>query len=59
MLCFIGDNWPLLAQSFEIGDVLVIWPRAARRRLVEPGPYSPATIAQVAARLDQRLRPAS
>lgn len=59
MLCFVDGDFAWFARPFELATVLVTWPRAARERLVQPGPFGAATIAEVAARLDQRLRPAS
>jgi hypothetical protein len=59
MLCFVDADWQWFAKPFSIHGVLVTWPRAARRQLVQPGPCPPATVVRIAARLDQRLRPAA
>lgn len=59
MLCFVDAEWQWFGGPFELGGVLVTWPRAARERLVQPGPYPPETVARIAAQLDHRLRPAA
>ncbi|HWI05092.1 MAG TPA: nuclease-related domain-containing protein [Acidimicrobiales bacterium] len=59
MLCFVDGDFSWFARPFELNGVLVTWPRAARERLVQPGPYAVPTVAEIAARLDERLRPAS
>ena len=59
MLCFVDGDWPLFSKPFELEGVLVTWPKAMRERLVRPGPYDPGTVQLIAARLDERLRPAS
>lgn len=59
MLCFVDAEWPLLSKPFELEGVLVTWPKAMRELLVHPGPYDSATVARIASRLDERLRPAS
>ncbi len=58
MLCFVEADWKWLAKPFDIGGVLVTWPTAARQILVRPGPYLPETLDLIAARLEERLRPA-
>ena len=59
MLCFVEAEWKWLAQPFDIGRVLVTCPKAARQILVRSGQYLPETLNLIAARLDQRLPPAS
>lgn len=59
MLCFVDADWQWFAKPFELGGVLVTWPRAARERVSTPGPLPSETIERIAARLDQQLRPAS
>ena len=59
MLCFVDAEWPWLAKPFELRGVVVTWPRAARELLVRSGPCTPATVGLIAARLAERLRPAS
>jgi len=59
MICFVDAEWPLFSKPFELDGVLVTWPKAMRELLVHPGPYDPSTVARIAARLDERLRPAS
>lgn len=59
MLCFVDAGWPWFPKPFELEGVLVTWPKAMRELLVRPGPYDPATVQQIAAKLDERLRPAS
>jgi hypothetical protein len=58
MLCFVEADWGWFAKPFELNGVLVTWPGAARELLVRPGLYSPATVEEVTARLEKRLRPA-
>jgi hypothetical protein len=58
MLCFLSE-WPLFSKPFELDGVLVTWPKAMRELLVRPGPYDAAAVELIAARLDERLRPAS
>jgi len=48
----------LLSKPFELEGVLVAWPKAMRELLVRPGPFEPATVELIGARLDERLRPA-
>lgn len=59
MLCFVDAEWPWFAKPMQLAGVLVTCPRAARELIVRPGPCSPPTVELVAARLDERLRPAS
>ena len=59
VLCFVDSDWRLFASPFEVDGVLVIWPKALGELLVRPGPYGPATVAGIAARLDERLRSAT
>lgn len=59
VLCFVDADWRWFAKPFELRGVLVTWPRAARELLVRPGPYPPPTVEAIAARLEDRLRPAS
>lgn len=59
MLCFVNGDWPLLAGPFELGGVLVTWPRAAVRVLRRPGPVDREDRERIARELDARLRPAS
>lgn len=59
MLCFVDAEWQWFAKPFELGGVLVSWPRAARERLVRPGPLPPDAVARIAAQLDGCLRPAA
>lgn len=58
MLCLLSE-WPLLSKPFELQGVLVTWPKAMRELLVRPGPYDSSAVQLIAARLDERLRPAS
>jgi hypothetical protein len=58
ILCFLSE-WPLFSKPFELDGVLVTWPKAMRELLIRPGPYDPATVDLIVARLDDRLRPAS
>ena len=51
MLCFVDAEWQWFAKPFELGGVLVTWPRAARESLVQPGPHPPDTVARIAAHL--------
>lgn len=59
VLCFVDTDWRWFASSFELGGVLVTWPRALRELLVRAGPYVPTTVEHIATRLDERLRPAT
>lgn len=59
MLCFVDAEWGWFAKPFELQGVLVTWPRAACELLARPGPYPPAVTKLLAARLEDRLRPAS
>ena len=58
ILCFLSE-WPLFSKPFELEGVLATWPKAMRELIGRPGPYDPATVQLIAARLDERLRPAS
>lgn len=59
MLCFVDAGWQWFAKPFELDGVVVTWPRAAREQIGSPGSIPGQTIALIAARLDQQLRPAS
>lgn len=59
VLCFVDAEWRWFARPFELGDVLVAWPKALRELLVRPGPYVAGTVEAIAATLDEGLRPAS
>lgn len=59
LLCFVDAEWPWFAKPFELRGVVVTWPRAARELLVRSGPCLPATVGLIAARLEERLPPAT
>lgn len=59
MLCFVDAEWGWFAKPFQLQGVLVTWPKAACELLARRGPYPPAVIKLLAARLEDRLRPAS
>ena len=40
-LCFTGADWRLFAKPFSLDGVLVVWPKALGRHLLEPGPLDP------------------
>jgi hypothetical protein len=37
-LCFVDADWPMLAASFQVGGVEVLWPRKLVSRLTAPAP---------------------
>jgi hypothetical protein len=55
----VDADWQWFAKPFELDGVVITWPRAAREQIGSPGPLPGQTIALIAARLDQQLRPAS
>ena len=59
VLCFVDAEWGWFAKPFDMDGVLVTWGKAARELLVRPGPYAPESVELMAARLGERLRPAS
>ena len=59
VLCFVDAEWGWFAKPFAMDGVLVTWGKAARELLVRPGPYAPESVELMAARLGERLRPAS
>lgn len=59
MICFVDAEWSWFARPFELGGVLVTWPKAACELLVRPGPCAPTDIDLIVARLYAGLRPAS
>jgi hypothetical protein len=38
MLCFVDGDWPLIGGSFTIEGLHVLWPKAAAKQLIRPGP---------------------
>lgn len=58
-LCFVDNDWGLRRRPFEVGGVLVTWPRALRERLSAPGPVDPHQRAEVWEVLASELPPAS
>jgi hypothetical protein len=59
VLCFVDTDWRWFASPFELDGVLVTWPRALRDLVVGAGPHAPTAVELIAARLDERLRPAA
>jgi hypothetical protein len=42
MLCFVDGDWPLIGGSFTIDGLHVLWPKAAAKQLIRPGPLGDA-----------------
>jgi hypothetical protein len=56
VLCFTGAEWSLFAKPFELGGVLVIWPRALVRAITR-APDRGVLVSEVAARIAHQLPP--
>lgn len=54
-LCFVDADWPLLAASFQVGGIEVLWPRKLVARLTAAGPER-VDVDEVAARIAARFR---
>ncbi len=59
MLCFVDAESRWFAKPFELRGVLVTWPSAAGDVLTRLGPYQAASVARMAATLDEGLPPRS
>ena len=46
-LCFVGGDWPLIARSFAIRGVDVIWPEKLASRLAESGELQAAEVQEI------------
>ena len=57
ILCFVDSEWPLLAGSFRVNGVEVLWPRKLVGRLTAAGP-AVVDVDAVAGVLENRFRPA-
>jgi len=44
MLCFVDADWPLIAGSFRIAQIDVLWPGKAAEKITSPGALTPADI---------------
>jgi hypothetical protein len=58
-LCFIEADWKLFAKPFQQNRVWVTWPKKLAEMIGEPGPLTPADVAQLADRLAGALPPAA
>ncbi len=50
-LCFVDSEWGLFAKPFQLGGVLVTWPRKLSEMIAETGPLSRDQVIQIAERL--------
>ncbi len=50
-LCFVDSEWSLFAKPFQVGGVLVTWPRKLSEMIAEPGPLGRDQVMQIAERL--------
>lgn len=57
ILCFVDSDWGLLASSFQVNGVEVLWPRKLLGRLTAAAP-AVAQVDAVTVRLEGKFRPA-
>jgi hypothetical protein len=57
-LCFIGGEWPLLAQAFTVDGVAVHYPKSLCRTLGREGPVRRSARVDLAGLLNAKFRPA-
>ena len=54
-LCFVDSEWRLFAKPFQLGGVLVAWPRKLSEMIAEPGPLIRDQVMLIADRLAKHL----
>jgi len=57
-LCFVDSDWSLFAKPFQLGGVIVAWPRKLSEMIAEPGPLTRDQVMRASNRLAAYL-PAS
>ena len=55
VVCFVESEWKLFAKPFELGGVLVTWPRKLIERVARTGPLTGTAVTRLANRLAVEL----